>query len=124
MRKGALITTYLGCLSFVLFLNSCQDDPIVPNGTGGNGVDTTWTDPNDNPDDGLNHDGTCPYGDGCDICDPTDDGTFTDPNDPNDDPYGNGCGDCDSTFGDPFGDDPFGDDPFGGEPCDSLGGGN
>ncbi|MBL4861395.1 MAG: hypothetical protein JKY09_00045 [Crocinitomicaceae bacterium] len=69
MRKGALITTYLGCLSFVLFLNSCQDDPIVPNGTGGNGVDTTWTDPNDNPDDGLNHDGTCPYGDGCDICD-------------------------------------------------------
>ncbi len=40
MKKVVLIG-YAMVASVTMLLQSCQDDPIVPNG-GGNGVDTTW----------------------------------------------------------------------------------
>lgn len=47
MKKTMLTIAYFSSLSFALFLNSCQDDPIIPNEPGTNGVDTTWINPND-----------------------------------------------------------------------------
>jgi hypothetical protein len=42
MKKG-LIVGYGFALVISFGMQSCQDDPITPNGTGtGNGIDTTW----------------------------------------------------------------------------------
>lgn len=42
MKKVALITSYFAVLGIVFLLNSCNDDPIIPNGGQGSDVDTTW----------------------------------------------------------------------------------
>lgn len=73
MKKIVLATSYFAVLTLVFSLNSCQDDPITPNGNGGSNVDTTWVD----------------------------DSTTWNPNgnNPNDTIYGGGGNPCDSTYG-------------------------
>lgn len=39
--KKVVLVGYAMVASVTMLLQSCQDDPIVPN-SGGNGVDTTW----------------------------------------------------------------------------------
>lgn len=50
MKKLALTIGYFGLVAGLIFLNSCQDDPINPNDGNGNGggIDTTWV--NDSTD--------------------------------------------------------------------------
>ena len=42
MKKVALITSYFTVLGIVFLLNSCNDDPITPNGGEPSDIDTTW----------------------------------------------------------------------------------
>lgn len=98
MKKRHFIfaTAYLGAMLLILSLSSCVEEPLNPNEPVGNGVDTTWVDPND---------------------------SLADPNggsNPYDSTYNGGCGNGgtdpnDSTWTDPNG---------GGNPTDTLGGGN
>jgi len=94
MKKILIATAYCGLLGFTIVLNSCQDDPIVPNSPNDPTVDTTWTSSNDTMVD--------PNGGGS-----NQDSTFNDPT-------GGGGNPNDSTFTDPSG--------GGGSPNDSIGG--
>jgi hypothetical protein len=55
MKKAAFIISYLSIFSAVLFLGSCQDDPITPNDPNNGGMDSMWYDTNNiNPNGGGN----------------------------------------------------------------------
>ena len=58
MKLKVIGVFYIAALTFVLTLNSCQDDPITPNSPGGNPVDTTWIDSNYNGGGGTPYDST------------------------------------------------------------------
>ena len=97
MKKILIATAYCGLLGFTIVLNSCQDDPIVPNDPSDPIVDTTWTGGGDPMDT-----------------------TFTDPT-------GGGGDPIDTTFNDPTGGggtpgDTLTDPTGGGNPSDSTGG--
>lgn len=87
MKKIALATSYFAVLAIVFSLNSCQDDPITPNGSGGSNVDTTWIDDSTswNPNGGGNNPNDTIYGGGGNPCDSTYGG-----GNPNDTIYGGG----------------------------------
>ena len=115
MKKIALVTSYFAVLAIVFSLNSCQDDPITPNGNGGSNVDTTWVDDSTSwdPNGGGNNPYDSTYGGGGNPCDSTYGGGNTNPNDstfwnPNDSINGGG------------GSNPS--DSTGWNPSDSLGG--
>jgi hypothetical protein len=48
MKMKMIIPLYLGFLACIILLNSCQDDPIVPNDPSDPNVDTTWVDDSTN----------------------------------------------------------------------------
>jgi hypothetical protein len=56
MKKGILTVAYACFLATAIFLQSCQDDPILPNDPNGNDVDTVWVDDSS----GNNNDPYCP----------------------------------------------------------------
>jgi len=70
IKKIVLAASYFSVLAVVFSLNSCQDDPITPNGSGGSTADKTWID-----------DSTSWNGGGGNPCDSTNGGDNTNPND-------------------------------------------
>jgi hypothetical protein len=63
MKRVTLIGYGL-VLAIILSMQSCQEDPIIPNNGGGNGVDTTWVNDstdfgggNENPSDSIDFGG-------------------------------------------------------------------
>ena len=95
MKKILIATAYCGLLGFTIVLNSCQDDPIVPNSPNNPVIDTTWTI-------------------GCEGGDPMD-STFCGGGTPSDSTFNDptGGGNPGDTLTDPTG---------GGNPNDSIGG--
>lgn len=57
LKKGAIVITYFSFVGVLFFMNSCQDDPILPNG-GGDEIDTTWV--SDSTDNGGGNGGSEP----------------------------------------------------------------
>lgn len=98
MKRIGFITAYIFLLG-IATLQSCQDDPIVPNTGNGNDVDTTWVEDSTDYNDSIwdNNGNTC-------------DSTWNDPN--GTDSTGNGSNTNDSTWVD-----------NGGDPADSTGNG-
>lgn len=53
MKKSIYMFGYAGVLAAAISLQSCNDDPIVPDGGGcGDGTDTTWVDDSTNTNGG------------------------------------------------------------------------
>lgn len=59
MKRRIFLVSYVLVTGLTLTLQSCQDDPIIPNTSSTNGVDTTWvsdsTSNNDNNNDDNNN---------------------------------------------------------------------
>jgi hypothetical protein len=95
MKKGILTVGYACFLATAIFLQSCQDDPILPNDPNENDADTVWVDDSSNVNDpncpidstGNDYDDSTDWNGGGDFGDSTDwgnqdDSTFWgDPND-------------------------------------------